>query len=246
MTAYTARALSTNKLQNVVNQVAHGFVVGNILRLSGAAYVKAQADTFLHSQSVGMVSNVISVDEFVITQAGYISNISATIVEGAPLIADDYYYLSPAVSGDLTLTKTVVDNQVVVPCFIADTTSSGYYFNNDGIVNTPGGGGTFAWNVANVNTGMSVNNGYIINGAGTLTMTMPTPSNPGDIIEIAGYAHGWILQLNGGQTIHFGNMNTSSGGTIASNVAFDAIRVICVVATTDWLVLSADGNLTVT
>lgn len=248
MTSYTARALSTDKLQWLIVQNLHGLVVGNIVRFNGTNYVTAQADTFTDSQTVGMVSSVIDVNTFVVTQAGRISGLPATIVEGGPLVAGTYYYLSPATAGDLTATKTVVDNQVVVPCFIADTTTSGFYFNNAGIVNVPGGQGTFHWNVATVNTNtMLVNNGYIINGVATLTMTMPAASNPGDVIEIAGFsANGWIMQLQGGQTVHFGNVSTSAGGTIASTNRYDAIKVVCVVATTDWLVLSATGNLTIT
>lgn len=250
MTAYTARALSTNLLQNVISQTAHGFTIGKIVRFDGANYVLAKADTFTHSQSVGMVSYVLNANQFILTQAGYIANIPATIVEGAPLIAGGYYYLSPNVSGDLTLTQTVTDYQVVVACFIADSASSGYYFNNSGTVNIPGGGRSgFGWNVANVNTVMSVNNGYVINGAGTLTITLPPTSLTGDLIEIAGYsAGGWIVAQSD-QTVHFGNMSTTpgAGGSLASTVQYDTIKLLSVTDSpaAEWIVLTADGNITI-
>jgi hypothetical protein len=246
MTAYTARAFTTDKLQKVVNETGHGFSVGNILKYSGTDYELSQANTFANSQAIGMVSTVNTVDQFVLTQVGYITDLPADIVDGGPLIAGGYYYLSTTNAGKLTATKTMTDFEVVLPCFIADSATSGWFMCNDGIENTPGGAG-FVWNVATVNTFMSVDNGYVINGAGTLTMTLPATSNVGNIIEIAGSsAGGWIVAQTD-QTIFFGNMSTTpgAGGSLASTVQYDTVKLLCITASpaATWLVLSADGNI---
>lgn len=109
--------------------------------------------------------------------------------------------------------------------------------------------GNFQWNVALVNTVMSVNNGYVINAGGTLTMTLPPTSAVGDIVEVAGYsAGGWIIAQSD-QTVHFGNMSTTpgAGGSLASTVQYDTIKLLSVTASpaAEWLVLTADGNITI-
>ena len=94
-----------------------------------------------------------------------------------------------------------------------------------------------------------VNTGYITdNGASLVTYTLPTTAIVGSVIEIAGSSSGgWLVAQNAAQLIHFGSATTTTGagGSLASTNAFDSIRILCVVANTTWVVLSAVGNLTV-
>ena len=95
---------------------------------------------------------------------------------------------------------------------------------------------------------MAVNNGYIANNAGLVTLTLPTTSALGSVIEVVGKgAGGWRISQNAGEQIHFGNINTTTGtgGYLQSTLTYDAIRIVCTVADTEWTVLSVQGNITV-
>ena len=101
-----------------VNQVTHGFVVGDILRLNGATYVKAQADSVTNAEVLGVVSEVAGgADDFTIQVAGRIEGL-AGLTAGTPV------YLSPTVAGATTTTKPTTIGQVDKPVYIPDTTTT--------------------------------------------------------------------------------------------------------------------------
>src|SRR5690606_38102793 len=110
-------------------------------------------------------------------------------------------------------------------------------------------GGGFTWNeITGTSSGMAVNNGYIANNAGLVTLTLPASAALGSVIEVAGKGSGgWSIAQNSGQTIHFGaqNSTTGVGGSISSTLQYDTIRIVCTTADTDFVVLSSVGNLTV-
>ena len=109
--------------------------------------------------------------------------------------------------------------------------------------------GALTWNVE---TGTSVtmvaNNGYIANNAGTVTATLPASAAVGDTFRITGLQGTWVVAQNAGDTAHFGNQSTTTGagGSLTSTDPRDAIEIICVVANTDFQVISSIGNITVT
>ena len=95
---------------------------------------------------------------------------------------------------------------------------------------------------------MSVNSGYIANNASLVVLTLPTTSRIGSVIEVVGKGAGlWKIAQNAGEQIHFGNINTTSGtgGYLQATLQYDAIRIVCTVADTEWTVLSSQGNITV-
>jgi len=108
--------------------------------------------------------------------------------------------------------------------------------------------GGITWVEVGVNTVLAIDTGYISNGGGTLTHTLPLTSPVGSVIELAGKAGGWVLEQNAGQYIVFGvrQTTTGTGGSLASNELHDSIKMVCIVADTAWLVLSSVGNITVT
>jgi hypothetical protein len=112
-----------------------------------------------------------------------------------------------------------------------------------------GGGGGITWNtVSGTSQSAAVNNGYIANNASLVTVTLPSSASVGDMVEIAGKgAGGWKVAQNSGQVIHMDGVDstTGTGGSLASTVRYDAVRLLCITANTDWLVLSGIGNLTV-
>ena len=112
-----------------------------------------------------------------------------------------------------------------------------------------GGGGGITWNtVSGTSQSAVVNNGYITNNASLVTVTLPSTAAVGDMVEVAGKgAGGWKVAQNASQVIHMDGVDstTGTGGSLASTVKYDAVRLLCITANTDWLVLSGIGNLTV-
>lgn len=108
---------------------------------------------------------------------------------------------------------------------------------------------TFVWNeVTGTSQAGAVNNGYITNNAGLVTVTLPDTAAVGDIVRIAGKgAGGWLIAQNAGDTIHFGSSDTTTGvgGSLASTDPSDCVELLCTTANTDFTVLSSIGNITV-
>ena len=112
-----------------ITQSSHGFVVGNTLYVSGSplTYSKTKADNVLTAESVGIVSSVISSSMFVLLNVGWVGSLSG-------LTAGTVYFLSDSVAGALTATEPTTEGYISKPCFIADSTTSGYFFNMRGAV----------------------------------------------------------------------------------------------------------------
>lgn len=116
---------------------------------------------------------------------------------------------------------------------------------------TPSGGGGITWN--NVTAGgpatMVVNNAYIANSTTTpVTFNLPTTAAVGSVVAVAGgTAAGWQILQAAGQTIHFGNKNTTTGtgGNLTNVGRYDSAELVCTVANTDFVVRSSVGNITV-
>lgn len=113
----------------------------------------------------------------------------------------------------------------------------------------PAGSG-LAWNEITASTqAMAPNNGYVANNPSRVALTLPPTAAFGDVVRVSGKgAGGWLITQNAGQTIHFGSTatTTGAGGSVASNLIFDAVELLCITANSDFSVLSAQGNLTVT
>jgi len=86
--------------------------------------------------------------------------------------------------------------------------------------------------------------------ANLTTITLPTTATFGDYIEIVGYTSGgWKVEQNAGQLIYMGVLTTTTGvtGSLASTHQKDCVRIRCVTAgaSTEWIVESSIGNITV-
>lgn len=105
------------------------------------------------------------------------------------------------------------------------------------------------WNdVTGTSASMAVNNGYVADNAGLVTLTLPATAVFGSRLEIVGKGSGgWTIAQNAGQTIHFESLNTTVGvgGSLSSTVRYDCVELICVTANTDFVVKSSVGNITV-
>jgi hypothetical protein len=102
------------------------------------------------------------------------------------------------------------------------------------------------WNdVSGTTQAAAVNQGYIISNASQTTVTIPNTAAEGSTFQIAGKgAGGWIMQMGTGQTLHFGNVASSSAGTATSGNQYDSISIVCVTANTTFVVIAAQGNIT--
>lgn len=98
------------------------------------------------------------------------------------------------------------------------------------------------------NTVMTAGSRYITNKAGTrCVMTLPTSLSVGDTFEIIGKgATGFRIAQNAGQTVHFGTVSSTTGGTgtIDSSEQYDALRITAI-STTDLNVNYSVGNFDV-
>ncbi len=108
-----------------INQVGHGFVLGNILRLNAAIYVLAQADNATDANVVGIVSSVADANNFQLQLGGYVINLVG-------LTAGSVYFLDPAVAGAMTTVEPVAVGEIRKPVFIAATTTAGFWLNYNG------------------------------------------------------------------------------------------------------------------
>lgn len=86
------------------------------------------------------------------------------------------------------------------------------------------------------------NSKHIANRATIVTYTLPVTSPIGSEINIAGLgAGGWIVDQNSGQSIHVGSVTTTVGvgGSIASTNRYDSVRLMTIVADTEFVVMGA-------
>ena len=114
---------------------------------------------------------------------------------------------------------------------------------------TPSSGGITFTSVTGTTQAAAVNNGYIANNAGLVTITLPSTATVGSVVAIVGNgAGGWLLAQNSGQVVNFGITPTTSGagGSLASVNRYDCVEVVCTVANTTWTVRNSVGNITVT
>lgn len=93
----------------------------------------------------------------------------------------------------------------------------------------------------------AVNTRLVTNTAGLFTVNLPAVAAVGDMLIVTGLgAGGWILDAAAGDTINSSGGSTSSGGTLASTNRYDSISVVCVVASTTWVVEAQMGVLNIT
>jgi hypothetical protein len=104
--------------------------------------------------------------------------------------------------------------------------------------------------VAGATQAMLSNHIYIANDSAKTTFTLPTTSAVGDIIGIVGSqlnTGGWAITYTTGQIIYGPNeASTITTGNLTSTAAYgQAVKIICTVANTTWVVQDNSGGFTV-
>ena len=106
----------------------------------------------------------------------------------------------------------------------------------------------FPWTeVTGTSQAMAVNNAYIANNAGLVTLTIPTTAAVGQTVIVVGKgAGGWSIAQNASENIRFGNVVTTTGvgGSLSSSNQYDSVELVCIVADTTWTVRNVLGNVT--
>ena len=173
-----------------------------------------------------------------------------TVTNHSPLIgaaSNGITSLGPLTNGQLLIGNTGADPT-------AATLSAGTGIsitNGTGSITINASAGGINWNeVTGTSASASINNGYLTNNAGLVTVTLPVTAAQFTVIAVAGLgAGGWLIAQNSGQSIIFGAggaTTAGAGGSLASTNRYDTVYLLCVVANTTWLALNAIGNLTIT
>jgi len=92
------------------------------------------------------------------------------------------------------------------------------------------------------------NFGYICNNAALVTITLPSVIAVGQTVHICGKGTGlWSVAQVAGQTIHFGNLNTTTGtgGSLSATSQYDTVTLVCTIANTDFTRVYSSGVITV-
>lgn len=170
------------------------------------------------------------------------------ILDGATLSTTELNYVDGVTSNIQTQLNSKLENITGLIDDGSNISITGTGTSGDPYVINASTGG-FSWNeVTGTSQTAAINNGYIANNAGLVTVTLPSTAAVGSVVRVAGKgAGGWKLAQNSGQTIHFGTLNTTTGasGSITSTGRYDAIELVCITTNTDWVVVSSIGNLDV-
>ena len=99
---------------------AHLFTVNDVIGWSGSTYNKAIANGSYDGEVLGIVTKNISASCFELTQAGYVSGLTPTLVMNCT------YFLSATVPGLLTYVEPSTPNYLSKSVLIATSSSSGW------------------------------------------------------------------------------------------------------------------------
>lgn len=178
------------------------------------------------------------------------------LVDGLPVMVPiNQCSIALNVSNDLYLSAMNGQSYLIDPTIMTSPSGTVAAIQTalEALITVPnGGGGSYVGipftQVTVAAFGISVNNGYIANGAALVTLTLPVLAATGTRIEISGKGvGGWLIAQNAGQIIHLGSTPTTVGvgGSLASTNDFDYIILTCIRANMDWNVHGVQGNITV-
>src|SRR5580765_7290475 len=162
---------------------------------------------------------------------------ASTLTQHAVLLggASNLITSLPLINGQLAIGNTGND-----PTAATLTAGTGVSIANaSGSITISAVGGGLTWTVVTgTSQAAAVNNGYIANNAGLVTVTLPATSAVGDTVAVTGInnATGWKVAQNAGNTIFFGNATTTpgTGGSLASTATRDTVYLICMTANATW------------
>ena len=121
--------------------------------------------------------------------------------------------------------------------------------NGSNITLSVSGSGTSWVDVTGTTQAMVSNTSYVPDNSGLVTLTLPTSSSFGDVIDIVGKGSGgWTIAQGAGQKVIVGSSSTTTGvgGSVSSSNANDSLSIVCTIANTTWSVIGGpQGNVTI-
>lgn len=155
----------------------------------------------------------------------------------------------PAWSSTMTNGQLIIGSTGATPTSATLTQGTGISITNAaGSITISATGSGMTWStVSGTTQSAAVNNGYVTNNAGAVTVTLPTTFAVGETITVKGLgAGGWVLAAGTATTIRIGSSVTSSAGSLTSANQYDTVKVTGLVANTTWSVdYSLSAGLTV-
>ena len=190
-----------------------------------------------------------------LSAAGVVTYNGTGTFTGSSLTANALLYggASNAISSlALTNGQLAIGSTGAAPSAATLTAGTGISITNGaGSITIAATGAGFTWNdITGTSASMAVENGYLADNAGLVTLTLPATAPQFSSISVAGHgAGGWKIAQNASQQIIFGSTATTAGtgGSLASTNANDALELLAVVggSSTIWMVLNSVGNITV-
>jgi hypothetical protein len=175
--------------------------------------------------------------------SGLVSATDGGIVLGSG--TDPFTVLAQATNGQLPIGSTGLD------CVLSTITAgTGITVTNGaGSIQIDSSGGGFTWSVVTGATqALVASNGYIGNRGTAITYTLPDTAIVGTEIKITNFGAGLpVLAQNAGESVHFTSSTTTVGvgGSLTAIDQFSSLELVCVVADTEWCVISSTGNWTI-
>jgi len=199
----------------------------------------AQADTAIANDTIPTATGELAMLE--LAQLGYIvfeeSSTSIVQVIIAKETARTSFSGVTATSASLVLTDTTNFDHILST---ADTTVQSALETIDDFMK---------WTeVTGTSQSATVNNGYVANNAGLVTVTLPDTAALGSVIKVLGKGAGkFKIGQNAGETIRIGSLSTTTGvgGSITADIQYGAVTLTCITANTEWLAIPEMGNFTV-
>ena len=115
---FGSSSLNAERISKVYTQTSHGFIAGDVIGYNKLLnqFVKVTSAKSNTIEPLGVINNVVSINSFELTFAGYITPISGmTDSSSAVLSGGTVYYLSDSVNGKLTRIKPISSNSLVKP-----------------------------------------------------------------------------------------------------------------------------------
>jgi len=106
-------------IKKKIQQTTHNFSFGDVVSFDGASYVKGIASAGNTYEFLGIVSNVIDADNFVITYSGFID------LTSMPLSGNTVYFVSPSVAGAIQTTEPFNPGESSRPILITQESTKG-------------------------------------------------------------------------------------------------------------------------
>lgn len=206
-----------------ITQTSHGFTVGEAIYFNGSTYALAKANSTITAEVIGVIEQVIDVNNFVFISVGLITGLSG-------LTAGVVGWLSDATAGLVTNTIPTTPGNVTKPIWIAISTTSVMVYQERGKIIPNPSFEAFGFIGASSNLTVAPSTGYYTGGTGTIVYTIPSAAAQGDYYVICGGTNpnGWLVQMSAGQVLKVGLKTSIAGGTLGSSQPTDAVNIICV------------------